>query len=82
MSYNEEVLEDVVASVEDSLPVDQSLVLHICSSLNRFGACLASTPRLPVFSINMNKESNLVGVKRKEESDTVKCELHVFLDIS
>jgi hypothetical protein len=50
MSYNEEVLEDVVASVEDSLPVDQSLVLHICSSLNRFGACLASTPRLPVFS--------------------------------
>jgi hypothetical protein len=38
MSYNEEVLEDVVASVEDSLPVDQSLVLHICSSLNRFGS--------------------------------------------
>ncbi len=27
----------------------------------------------------MNKESNLVGVKRKEQSDTVKCELQVVV---
>jgi hypothetical protein len=36
MCYNEEVLEDVVASVEDQVPVDQSLLLHICSSLTRY----------------------------------------------
>jgi hypothetical protein len=36
MCYNEEVLEDVVASVEDQVPVDQSLLLHICCSLSRY----------------------------------------------
>jgi hypothetical protein len=35
MAYNEEVLEDVVAVVVDQMPVDESLVQHICSCLSR-----------------------------------------------
>ena len=35
MSYNEEVLEDLVVQVEEGKTIDESLVSHICNSLNR-----------------------------------------------
>jgi hypothetical protein len=35
VTYNEEVLEDLVVEVEDRKSIDDSLVAHICNSLNR-----------------------------------------------
>ena len=35
MTYNEEVLEDLVVQVEEERGIDDSLVTHICNSLNR-----------------------------------------------
>ena len=35
MTYNEEVLEDIIFQVEDEKLIDESLVNHICNSLNR-----------------------------------------------
>jgi len=35
MTYNEEVLEDIIFQVEDEKCIDDSLVNHICNSLNR-----------------------------------------------
>ena len=35
MTYNEEVLEDIIFQVEDDKYIDDSLVNHICNSLNR-----------------------------------------------
>jgi hypothetical protein len=41
MTYNEEVLEDIIFQVEDGKFIDDSLVNHICSSLNRkYKICL------------------------------------------
>jgi len=41
MTYNEEVLEDIIFQVEDGKFIDDSLVNHICNSLNRkYRLCL------------------------------------------
>ena len=41
MSYNEEVLEELVVEVEEKVGLEESVVNHICNSLNRqFYLCI------------------------------------------
>ena len=41
MSYNEEVLEELVVEVEEKIGLEESIINHICNSLNRqFNLCV------------------------------------------
>ena len=41
MSYNEEVLEELVVEVEEKVELEESVVNHICNNLNRqFDLCI------------------------------------------
>ena len=42
MSYNEEVLEELVVEVEEKVELEESVVNHICNNLNRQSHLLES----------------------------------------
>ena len=66
MSYNEEVLEELVVEVEEKTGLEESVINHICNSLNRqFDICMGILDPTELLS-NIGEMNNILIEKYGE----------------
>ena len=66
MSYNEEVLEELVVEVEEKTGLEESVINHICNSLNRqFDICMGILNPTELLS-NIGEMNNILIEKYGE----------------